>query len=73
MAADKQPQQYRVLCWGACKTPGNGPCGLNYPPGKRAVEGDVVDDLPAVSIRWLLSEGHIEPYQPEQQPAEEVE
>lgn len=40
--------QYRVLT------------GLSYPPDKRAEIGDVVDDLPAQSIKWLLADGLIE-------------
>lgn len=47
--------------------------GLNYDPrGKRAGDldrqekraeiGDVVDDLPEMSIPWLLKQGLIEPY-----------
>lgn len=28
--------------------------GINYPPNKRAEAGDVVDDLPSNSIRWLI-------------------
>ena len=38
--------------------------GLNYPGkggDKRAEPGDVVDDLPAKSIEWLLADGHIKP------------
>ncbi len=38
--------------------------GLDYPDGtggeKRAEIGDVVTDLPASSIPWLLEQGHIE-------------
>lgn len=34
--------------------------GLSYPPDKRAEAGDVVDDLPSKSIKWLLNSGHIE-------------
>lgn len=34
--------------------------GLNYPPDKRAEIGDVVEDLPAQSVKWLLADGHIE-------------
>ncbi|MGI5288030.1 hypothetical protein ACQEVF_32460 [Nonomuraea polychroma] len=38
--------------------------GLDY-PGKggkprRTEPGDVVDDLPAKSVRWLVEQGHIE-------------
>jgi hypothetical protein len=34
--------------------------GLDYPPNKRAEIGDVVEDLPAQSIKWLLADGYIE-------------
>lgn len=34
--------------------------GLDYPPNRRAEAGDVVDDLPAGSIKWLLDDGLIE-------------
>lgn len=34
--------------------------GLDYPPDKRAEVGDVVDDIPAKSVKWLLEQGHIE-------------
>lgn len=34
--------------------------GLSYPPDKRAEVGDVVDDIPAKSVKWLLRKGHIE-------------
>lgn len=37
--------------------------GIDYPPGRRAEPGDVVDDLPAKSVRWLLAAGIIEPDQ----------
>lgn len=40
--------QYRVLT------------GLDYPPNRRAEPGDVVDDLPGKSIKWLLEAGAIE-------------
>lgn len=33
--------------------------GLSYPPDKRAEIGDVVDDLPPKSVKWLLEQGHI--------------
>jgi serine/threonine-protein kinase RIO1 len=33
---------------------------LSYPPDKRAEVGDVIDDLPAKSVKWLLAKGHIE-------------
>ena len=34
--------------------------GLSYPPDKRAEVGDIVDDLPATSLKWLITKGHIE-------------
>lgn len=34
--------------------------GLSYPPDRRAEVGDIVDDLPSKSIKWLLAKGHIE-------------
>lgn len=51
-------QRYRVLT------------GLNYParrggPEKRAERGDVVSDLPAGSVGWLLEQGCIEPAETE--------
>lgn len=36
-------------------------CGIDYPPGRRAVEGDVVDDIPLMSLQWLVEGGHIAP------------
>ena len=35
--------------------------GINYPPGRRAEAGDVVNDLPPESLAWLLADGVIEP------------
>ncbi|MFZ5852305.1 MAG: hypothetical protein ACOYY2_13055 [Actinomycetota bacterium] len=35
--------------------------GLDYPPNRRAEAGDVVDDLPGSSIRWLVEQALIEP------------
>jgi hypothetical protein len=35
--------------------------GLDYPPDRRAEPGDVVDDLPGKSIKWLTEQGLIEP------------
>lgn len=35
--------------------------GLNYPPDRRAEPGDVVEDLPGKSIKWLTEQGYIEP------------
>ena len=34
--------------------------GISYPPNKRAEIGDVVDDLPSRSIKWLVDAGCIE-------------
>jgi hypothetical protein len=34
--------------------------GIDYPPNKRAEIGDVVEDLPAAAIKWLLESGAIE-------------
>tara|TARA_R110000822_G_scaffold286188_1_gene407530 strand:+ start:310 stop:648 length:339 start_codon:yes stop_codon:yes gene_type:complete len=34
--------------------------GIDYPPNKRAEIGDVVDNIPATSIAWLLEDGIIE-------------
>lgn len=34
--------------------------GLSYPPDRRAEAGDIVDDLPAKSIKWLIEQGAIE-------------
>lgn len=30
--------------------------GLNYPPDRRAEPGDVVDDLPPKSLKWLVEQ-----------------
>lgn len=36
--------------------------GMNYPPDDRRAEpGEIVDDIPAASVDWLLREGAIEP------------
>lgn len=63
MTEPKKPTKraYRVLCWGACKQEGAGPCSLSYPPDRVAVEGDVIYDLPVQSIRHEIAAGHIEP------------
>jgi len=34
--------------------------GIDYPPNKRAEIGDVVDDLPANAVKWLLADEIIE-------------
>ena len=34
--------------------------GMDYPPDKRVEAGDIVDDLPAKSVGWLLEQGCIE-------------
>lgn len=38
----------------------DGKAGLDY-KSKRAEVGDVVDDLPRESIKWLREQGYIEP------------
>lgn len=35
--------------------------GVSYPPGKHANPGDVVDDIPQVSIARLVERGIISP------------
>jgi hypothetical protein len=34
--------------------------GIDYPPNKRAEVGDIIEDIPAQSIKWLLDSGIIE-------------
>lgn len=34
--------------------------GIDYPPNRRAEIGDVVDDIPATSVAWLIAQGAIE-------------
>jgi len=34
--------------------------GIDYPPNKRAEVGDVVEDIPAQSVKWLLDSEIIE-------------
>jgi hypothetical protein len=48
MAKKRTAPKYRVLV------------GLNYPPDRRAEPGDIVDDIPPVSIPWLLRDRAIE-------------
>lgn len=43
--------------------------GLDYPPDRRAEPGDVVDDLPGKSIKWLTDQGLIEPADRASKPA----
>lgn len=45
--ADKPASKYRAVV------------GIDYPPNKRAEPGDVVTDLPAKSLKWLLDCGAI--------------
>lgn len=33
---------------------------VDYPPDKRAEPGDIVDDLPAGSAKWLKEQGLIQ-------------
>lgn len=35
--------------------------GLDYPPDRRIEAGEVADDIPSKSIKWLLDQGLIEP------------
>ena len=47
--------------------------GIDYPPNKRAEIGDVVNDLPPASVKWLLEAGLIEDSsKPAKTKAEEV-
>lgn len=48
MPAEAQLPTYKVLT------------GISYPPNRRAEIGDVVTDIPARSIKWLLESGVIE-------------
>jgi hypothetical protein len=34
--------------------------GLDYPPNKRVEAGELVEDLPSKSIKWLREQGLIE-------------
>jgi hypothetical protein len=34
--------------------------GIDYPPNKRAEVGDIVEDIPAQSVKWLLDSEIIE-------------
>lgn len=34
--------------------------GISYPPSRRAEAGEIVDDLPKRSIKWLREQGFIE-------------
>ena len=36
--------------------------GLEFPPNRRVEAGDVIDDVPAKSIKWLREQGLIEPF-----------
>ena len=47
--------------------------GIDYPPGRRAEPGDVVSDIPAMSIGWLLDQGVIEEYVESPPPTGNVE
>lgn len=35
--------------------------GLSYPPDRRVEAGEVADDIPPQSVKWLLAAGNIEP------------
>lgn len=51
--------------------------GINYPDGaggeKRAEPGDIVDDLPAKSVKWLEADGIVENTTAKSQPVEDGE
>jgi hypothetical protein len=34
--------------------------GLSYPPDRRAEYGDIVDDIPSRSLKWLVDQGAVE-------------
>lgn len=34
--------------------------GLEYPPNRRVEAGEIVDDIPSKSIKWLREQGLIE-------------
>lgn len=34
---------------------------LAYPPERRVAPGEIVDDIPEISVPWLLRDGLIEP------------
>jgi len=34
--------------------------GIDYPPNRRAEIGDIVEDIPSKSIKWLREQGIIE-------------
>lgn len=46
--------------------------GIDYPPNKRAEAGDIVDDLPGKSIKWLVACGAIEKADGSVWPKEEI-
>jgi hypothetical protein len=46
--------------------------GIDYPPGRRAEAGDVVDDLPPGAVAWLLADGVIEPVSVSENKGQEV-
>lgn len=42
--------------------------GVDYPPNRRAEPGDIVDDLPGKSIKWLTQQGIVEKVKPQRKP-----
>ena len=46
--------------------------GIDYPPDRRAEPGDVVTDIPAASVGWLLAQGIIEETEPKAKPKAKV-
>lgn len=46
--------------------------GVDYPPNKRAEVGDIVEDLPSRSIKWLREQNIIEALDPKTKDPEPV-
>lgn len=46
--------------------------GLSYPPDVTVKAGDVVDDIPKQSIKWLLEQGLIEDSKTPRQAVDEI-
>jgi hypothetical protein len=43
--------------------------GLSFPPDRRVEAGEVADDIPPQSAKWLHASGHIEPVEGKRPPA----
>lgn len=48
------------MLWGDLVASYRALTGIDYPPNKRAEAGDIIDDLPGKSIKWLTACGAIE-------------